>query len=95
MDVIGRSSSHLGMDAARVVSNHAAERAMVVRCRIGSERQIVLSGLFSQGVEYATGLNCGEFVLGIDLEHVVHVLRCVKHHILARDYNPNRDSSIL
>ena len=44
------------MHAARVIAQHAPQRAMRVRRRIGAERQAVLLGLVPQIVEHAAGL---------------------------------------
>jgi hypothetical protein len=61
--------------ATGVVAEHAAERAVGVRGRIGPEREAVLLGRRpAQMVEHAARLDAGDPTLGVDLEDVVEVL---------------------
>src|SRR5215470_4704664 len=66
------------MSTARVVADHAAERAAAVGRRIGAEGQFVLLGAGAQRIENDTRLNPGEAALRNDVEDPVHVLREVE-----------------
>ena len=79
-DVVDRLARQQGMGAARVVADHAAQRAAAVRGRIGPERQLVHLGGVPQRVEDDARLHAREPALGIDLEDPVHVLREIEHH---------------
>ena len=73
------------MDAAGIVADHPAERAVGVRRRIGAERQAVPLGLPAQRVEHDARLHAREAPLGIDRDHAVHVFREIEHdrHVAA------------
>ena len=64
---------------ARVVADHAAERAAVVRGRVGAEGEAVRSGGGAQGVEHDPGLHAGGARLGVDRDDGVHPGE-VQHH---------------
>jgi hypothetical protein len=66
---------HHGMHAAGIVADHAAERAVCVRRRIGPERQPVPLGGVPQIVEDGSGLYACAAAPGVDLQHAVHVFR--------------------
>ena len=51
-----------------------------MRCRIGSEGQIVFFGGISQPVEHDTGLDAGEFPCRVQLHNRVHVFGEVHDH---------------
>ena len=71
---------HERMDAAGVVAEHSAERAVAVGFRIGGEVQLVLfDRAVAQIVEDAARLNPRQLACRVDLQHVVHVLREVHH----------------
>src|SRR5581483_238462 len=73
-------SSHVRVHAAGIISNHAPERAMVVRGRIGPEDKTVLLGLAAKVVENAAGLDPPEFSFRIDLQNAAHVFGHVDHN---------------
>ena len=60
---------------ARVVGDHPAERAAVVRRGIGPERQAVRARGVAQVVEHDPGLHARRAGLRVDLEHPVEVAR--------------------
>ncbi len=62
------------MRAARVVADHAAERAPAVRRRIGAEREVMGLGGVAQRVQDDAGLDPRETPGRIDLQDPVHVL---------------------
>ena len=67
--------------AARVVAEHAAERAVGVRGRVRPEGQsVLLARGVAQVVEDAARLHARDAALGVDLEDVVEVLREVDQH---------------
>ena len=67
--------------AARVVAEHAAERAVGVRGRVRPEGQpVLLARGVAEVVEDAARLHARDAALGVDLEDVVEVLREVDQH---------------
>src|SRR5271156_4830759 len=68
------------MHAAGVVSDHAAQRAAVVSCRVGSECQVMFLGGITQTIENDSGLNSRNPPRRIDLDDLGHVFREVEHN---------------
>src|SRR5690606_10983210 len=64
----------------RVVADHAAERAVLMRRWVRAERQAMPSGVGPQGVQYHARLYLRGTVCGVDRENPVQVLREVEHH---------------
>ncbi len=87
VDVVGRPRPravelrHDRVDAAGVVADHPAERAVVVRRRIGPEGEIVLlRSCPRRSIEHDTRLDARSLRHGVDLEDPVQVLREVDDH---------------
>src|SRR5207245_6198077 len=68
------------MHAARVVADHAAERAVGVCGRIRREGQMMPFGCFSQPVEHEARLHASPPEIRIERDQVPHVLRVVEDH---------------
>ena len=62
------------MSSARIISDHATDRASIVSRRIGRESQLMDFGLVSESIQYNSRLNPRNSFVGIDLEDPVHVL---------------------
>jgi hypothetical protein len=84
-DVVDGVPTHQRVDSARVVPNHAAERAVVVRRRIGCEREVMSLGGVPQVIEDDARLHHRPLGINVQLDDVVHVLRHVDHdgHVAA------------
>jgi hypothetical protein len=67
------------MDSARVVADHAADSAVLVRRRIGSERQSIMGRRSAQRIERRAWLDARAPTIGIDFEDAVHVFRKVEY----------------
>ena len=67
------------MSTARIISDHATDRASIVSRRIGRESQLVDLRLVSQSIQHNSRLNPRSFLVSIDLEDPVHVLREIEH----------------
>ena len=57
LDIVRGAPGHHRMHAAGIVAEHAAERVVVVRRRVGAEGQMMLLGGVAQLVEHAAGLD--------------------------------------
>ena len=57
VDVVDGLAAHQRVHAARVVADHAAERAAAVRRRIGRERQVVHFGGVAHAIEHDARLH--------------------------------------
>src|SRR5207245_11657550 len=68
------------MNAARVVADHAADGAVIVRRRIGAEREAMLLGGISEIVEYDARLDARKLLLWVELGDAVHILREIHDH---------------
>jgi hypothetical protein len=79
-DVVDRLAAHHGVRSAGVVADHAAERVVRVRGRIGREGEAVAARGVPQVVEHAAGLDARGLRCRVDLEHAVHVLREIEQH---------------
>ena len=77
VDVVDGLSSHQGVHAARVVADHAAERATAVRRRIGRKRQVVHFGRITNAIEHDAGLHARHLRRRIERDDAVQVLRKV------------------
>jgi hypothetical protein len=66
------------MNAARVVADHASERAAIVSGGIWGEGKMVLFGGGAEIVKHYSGLYASDSALGIDFEDPRHVLREVE-----------------
>jgi hypothetical protein len=62
------------MHAARVVSDHAAEGAMVMRGWVGSECQMMFFSGVAKTIEDHSGLDSRDAADGINLKDFGHVL---------------------
>ncbi len=56
-DIIIGLAGHYGMDAAGIVADHAAQGAVIVRGRIGTERQVIFFRAITQIIEHDAGLD--------------------------------------
>jgi hypothetical protein len=63
---------------ARVVADHSAKRAAIVRCRIGPESQVISLGSIPQVIENNPRLNPGNPLFRIDLKNPCHIFRHVQ-----------------
>ena len=77
VDVLVRLPGHDGVHAARVVSDHAAERAARVRRGVRSEREAVALGRVPQVVQDDARLDARPLIGGVDLQDPPEVLRRV------------------
>ena len=69
-----------GVDATRIIADHSAQVAIFVGRRIGTVRQVVLIGVLTKMVEHYARLYPGIFLLGIQLDDLVQVLREINNH---------------
>jgi hypothetical protein len=65
-DIVIGFSGHHGMNAAGVVTDHAAEGAAVMRGGVGAEGEMVFFGGVAESVEDDSGLHAGEATSGIN-----------------------------
>ncbi len=77
--VVARLARHQRMRAARVVPEHAAERAVLVGRRIGAVGEVELLGRVAELVADHAGLDHGAPALGVEVDDLVVVLRVVEH----------------
>ncbi len=63
--VVDRAPGHYRVHAAGVVADHAAERVVIVRRRVGAEREVLLLGAISQRVEHAARFDDGAALRGV------------------------------
>ena len=68
------------MNAAGIVADHPAQRAVIVGRGVGSEPESVGRQLLLQLVENAPGLDACPARAGIDLEHTIHPAAQIEHH---------------
>jgi len=68
------------MNAARVIADHPAERIVIVRGRIGAERQPVFFRGVTQPIEYYSRLNPGAFFLRIHFQNAIEILREIEDY---------------
>ncbi len=80
LDVVVRLAGHHRVHAAGVVADHAAESAVVVGGRIGTEGQTVRLGRVAQDVEHETGLDARAPCLRVQLHDAIQILREIQHH---------------
>ncbi len=73
LDVIDGFTCHHRVHAARVVADHAADRAVLMRRRIGSERELVFFSGVIQVIPDDTRLNARDLRLGIERKQSVQV----------------------
>jgi hypothetical protein len=85
LDVVDRIAAHHGVNAARVVPDHPAERAVRVRRGVRREGQMVLLGGFAQSVQHESRLDARVTRFGIKFDQATHVFRVVEddRHIAA------------
>src|SRR5438876_7626672 len=79
LDVVIRLPRHDRVHATRVVTNHSAQSATVMRSGIRSEGQVVLLSGVAQMVENYTGLHPSDAARWIDLQNLRHVLGEIQH----------------
>ena len=93
-DVVDGLAPRHRVRPARVVADHPAERAAVVRGRVGAERQPVRRGGVAHGVADHAGLDAGGARVRVDLQDPVDVHEVQDDggvHRLARDRGPRAD----
>src|SRR5439155_5593814 len=78
-NVLERSAAHKRVNTTRIVTDHAAKSAVVVCCRIGRERQVMLVRGIAEIIQDETRLYSRNASFGIEFHDVVHVLRHVEH----------------
>ena len=80
LDVVIGLARHHRVNAAGVVSDHAAQRASIMGCGIGTERQMMFFCRVAQMIENDSRLNSGNSPRRIDLEDIRHVLAEIEHY---------------
>src|SRR6185312_271459 len=75
LDVIFRSTCGYRVNTTRVIADHAAQRAVLVRGRIGPDRQMMLFRFVAKGVEDQARLHPGVFPLRVDFENLIQIFR--------------------
>ena len=73
-NVVGCASCHDRMHAARVVADHAAERVVIVGCRVRAEGQSMMLRRIAEMIEYAAGLDASAPGLRVERNDTVEVL---------------------
>src|SRR5271166_2688751 len=68
------------MHAARIVADHAAEGAAVVRGGIGRKGEVMFLGCGAESIEHDSRLYSGNAATRIDFQNPRHVLRKVEDH---------------
>ncbi len=76
-DVVDRLPRHDGMDATRIVADHAAKGAVTVSSWVRSKRQLKFLGRIPKIVQDCSRLDPSALVLGVDCDDLVHVFRVV------------------
>ena len=71
---------HHGMHTAGVIAQHAANRAMTVRGRVGTENQAVFLQRFLQFVEDQSRLDTRQLLRRVDLDDPIHVFCEIDDH---------------
>ena len=71
---------HYRMHAAGIVAEHAANRAVIVRGRVGSKNETELFDFLLQFIQDKTRLDPRQLALHVNLEHAIHVLREINDH---------------
>src|ERR1041384_4302311 len=74
LDVVIGFARHHGMNAARIVTDHSSERAMIVRRGIWTEGEMIAFRRIAEIVEYDAGLDAGALLGAIEIEKAMHVL---------------------
>ena len=77
LDVLVCLAGHQRVNAARVVADHPAQRAVIVCGRIGRERQVITLGGVPQTIENNARLHARPPRVRIEGDDAVHVLRTV------------------
>src|SRR5215831_9682828 len=72
-DVVHRFAAEQRMRPARIVPNHPANRAAVMRRGIRPKRQPMSFCTIAQGIEHHPRLDSGDSTLRIDFQDSVHV----------------------
>src|SRR5581483_1113605 len=80
LGVVDRLAARQRVGPAGVVSDHSAERTMIVRLWIGPEGQAVRLCGVAQRVANRPGKNARETTMRVELDDPVHVLAEVEHH---------------
>ena len=75
VDVVDGLAAHQRVDAARVVADHAAERAAAVRGRIGRERQLMHFCGVTHAIEHDARLHARDLPRRIERDDAVQVFR--------------------
>src|SRR5436853_120789 len=78
LDVVVGLAAHHGVHAARVVADHAAQRAVTMGGWVRRKGEVVHLGSVSEIVQDGAGLHPRTLGVGVDLQHLVHVLREVE-----------------
>ena len=78
-DVLFGLSRHHRMRAAGIVADHPAERVVIVRGRVGPERQLMAFRFLAQPVEHDAGLDARCLGLRIEIDQFVQVFREIEH----------------
>ena len=80
LDVFHRLAGHHGVRSARIVADHAAQRAATVRGGIRPEGQSVLFGSRLQRIAHRAGLDERRAPRWVDRDDIAHVLGEIQHH---------------
>lgn len=79
-DIVDGFATHERVGTTGVVSDHAANGAAGMGCRVGSEGEVMLFSCFTHAVENDAGLNACELLIKIDRMNGAHVLGKVEHN---------------
>src|SRR5690349_10187094 len=79
-DVVYGLPAHNRMDAARVVADHSTQRAVRVRCWVRSKCKVMFLPRIPQCIKHNARLHSRIFLLIVQLDDLIHVLREVKNY---------------
>src|SRR5215469_11442652 len=79
-NIVRGLACHYRMSTARVVSDHSAQRTMIVRRWIGTESQMIFLGCLAEMVQYQAGLNGSLTCRRIKCNDAIKVFREIDHH---------------
>src|SRR5579883_240742 len=77
MHIIDRSASHNGMHAARIITDHSAQRTPAVCGGIRTKGETMFFGLRSKIVEHKPGLNPSKTLIRINFDNLIKIFRKV------------------
>ena len=78
-DILFGLSRHHRVRAAGIVSDHPAERVVIVRGGVGAESQMMAFGFVAQPVEHDAGLDARCLGLRIEIDQLVQIFREIEN----------------